>query len=101
MLIYEDNLKRSRAQQAASDAALRLTPFLRHTCLRLWRDDQGSDANDRQPACGRLAQEVTFVARLTSPARQAAAARAWAALSRCTATCWAKRHGKKGYPRFQ
>jgi putative transposase len=38
---------------------------------------------------------------LNAQARQAAAARVWAAISRFSAKCQAKRPGKKGYPRFR
>jgi putative transposase len=52
-------------------------------------------------ACSRLAHTVAFVAPLNSQTRQAAAARAWAAISRFSADCEAKRPGKKGYRRFR
>src|SRR5262249_14882814 len=66
----------------------------------------GIGANDLQRACSRLAHAFAFVAppSLTSQARQAAAARAWAAIQRFSATCQAKRPGRKGSPhtpRFQ
>jgi transposase len=48
-----------------------------------------------------LAQEYPFAARLHSQARQAAAARAWAASERVYTNCREQRPGKKGYPRFQ
>lgn len=48
-----------------------------------------------------LAQRYPFVANLNSQARQQAADRAWAAISRFYANCRAKIPGKKGYPRFQ
>src|SRR5262252_7652773 len=64
-------------------------------------DERGIGANDLQMACSRLAHAVAFVAPLNSQARQAAAVRAWAAISRFSANCRAKRTGKKGYPRFR
>ncbi len=51
--------------------------------------------------CAVLAQQVPFVAKLNSQARQQAADRAWTAISRFYANCKAKIPGKKGYPRFQ
>src|SRR5262249_61438347 len=100
MLIYEYKLKVTTAQRAASDEAIRVAQFVRNKCLRLWMDEQGVGATDLQTACSRLAHEFTFVARLNSQARQAAADRAWAAISRFYAHCTAHRPRKKGYPRF-
>src|SRR5215813_8166348 len=101
MLVYEYKLRVSSTQQAAIDEAIRITQFLRNTCLRVWLDGRRVSENDLQLACSRLAHAVAFVAPLNSQARQAAAARAWAAISRFYAHCQAKRPGKKGYPRFQ
>jgi putative transposase len=101
MLVYEYKLRLAPAQQAAIDEAIRIAQFIRNTCLRLWMDGRGITANDLQTACSRLAHTVTFVAPLNSQARQAAAARAWQAISRFYANCQAKRPGKKGYPRFR
>lgn len=101
MLIYEYKLRVSTAQRAAIDEAIRVVQFIRNKCVRLWMDEHGIGANDLQTACGRLAQEFAFAARLNSQARQAAADRAWAAIGRFYANCKAKRPGKKGYPRFQ
>jgi transposase len=58
-------------------------------------------ANDLQILCSRQAHEFDFAARLNSQARQAAAARAWAAIERFYTACHEQRPGKKGYPRFQ
>ncbi len=101
MLIYEYKLQVTPAQRIAIDEAIRVVQFIRNTCLRVWMDERGIGANDLQIACGRLAYEFAFVARLNSQARQAAADRAWAAIGRFYANCKAKRPGKKGYPRFQ
>src|SRR5262249_6154804 len=101
LLVYEYKLRVSSTQQAAIDEAIRITQFLRTTCLRLWLDGRRVSENDLQLACSRLAHAVAFVAPLNSQARQAAAARAWAAISRFYAHCREKRPGKKGYPRFQ
>src|SRR5258708_9689105 len=101
MLSYEYKLQITPAQQAAIDEAIRVAQFIRNKCLRLWMDGQGITANDLQIACSRLAHEFAFVARLNSQARQAAADRACAAISRFYANCTAQRPGKKGYPRFR
>ncbi|HEY1386990.1 MAG TPA: transposase [Ktedonobacterales bacterium] len=104
MLTLEYKLRGRPAQYAAVDEAIRTVQFIRNTCLRLWMD--GSDghhiaANDLQAHCAVLARQYPFVATLNSQARQQAADRAWAAISRFYANCRAKRPGKKGYPRFQ
>src|SRR5262245_50834484 len=101
MLIYEYKLQATSAQQVAIDEAIRVVQFIRNTCLRLWMEERGITATDLQIACSRLAHECAFVARLNSQARQAAADRAWAAISRFYANCRAHRPGKKGYPRFR
>src|SRR5262249_38623480 len=101
MLVYAYKLRLSPAQQAAIAEAIRIAQCIRTTCLRVWMDGRGITANDLQTACSRLAQTVPFVAPLNSQARQAAAARAWAAITRFSANCQAKRPGKTGYPRFR
>ena len=57
--------------------------------------------NDRHVLCARLAHDSPCAAALNSQARQAAAARAWAAISRFSTNCREQRPGKKGSPRFQ
>jgi putative transposase len=101
MLLYEYKLRLTRAQARAVDEAIRTTQFIRNKALRLWMDGRGVTANDLQLLCARLAQEYPFAARLNSQARQAAAARAWAAIERYYSNCRDRRPGKKGYPRFQ
>jgi putative transposase len=101
MLVYEYELRLSRAQQTAMDEAIRTTQFIRNKAVRLWMDGRGVSANDLQLLCARLAHEYPFAATLNSQARQAAAARAWAAIERFYTNCREQRPGKKGYPRFQ
>jgi len=100
MLIYEYKIDANQAQYAAIDGAIRTTQFIRNKCLRLWMDRHASK-NDLQVACAVLAHEYSFVAPLNSQARQAAADRAWSAISRFYENCKHKKPGKKGYPRFQ
>jgi putative transposase len=64
-------------------------------------DQRGVAANDLQMHCAVLARQHAFVAKLNAQARQQAADRAWAAISRFYANCKAKKPGRKGYPRFQ
>jgi putative transposase len=101
MLLYEYKLRLTRAQAAAIEEAIRTTQFIRNKAVRLWMDGRGVSANDLQTLCARLAHEYPFAAALNSQARQAAAARAWAAIERFYTNCREKRPGKKGYPRFQ
>ncbi|PZW28385.1 putative transposase [Thermosporothrix hazakensis] len=101
MLIYEDKLDGSKAQFAAIEEAIRTTQFIRNTCLRLWMDARGISRNDLQRYCAVLAKQFPFALSLNSQARQAAADRAWAAISRFYENCRLKIPGKKGYPQFQ
>ncbi len=106
MLTLEYKVRGNSAQFAAVDEAIRTVQFIRNACLRLWMDGHGGSgssvtANDLQAHCAVLAQEYPFAAQLNSQARQQAADRAWAAVSRFYANCRAKISGKKGYPRFQ
>ena len=101
MLLDEYKLRLSPAQAAAIDEAIRTTQFIRNKAVRLWMDGRGVSATDLQILCARLAQEYPFAAALNSHARQAAAARAWAAIERFYTTCREQRPGKKGYPRLQ
>jgi len=101
MLIYEYKLDGTKEQYAAIDEAIRITQFIRNKCLRLWIDRQGSNKNDLQGYCAALSREYPFAACLNSQARQAAADRAWAAISRFYGNCRNHQRGKKGYPRFQ
>jgi putative transposase len=101
MLIFEYKLDGSKAQEAAIDEAIRVCQFIRNKCLRLWIDEQGISKNDLQCYCAVLAKEYPFATRLNSQARQAAADRAWFAISRFYDNCKNHKPGKKGYPRFQ
>ena len=91
----------NKAQYAAIDEAIRVTQFIRNKAVRLWADTRGINRNDLQCYCSQLAKDYAFAARLNSQARQAAADRAWAAISRFYDNCKNHKPGKKGYPRFQ
>ncbi|HEY7350067.1 MAG TPA: transposase [Ktedonobacterales bacterium] len=101
MLILEYKLRVNKTQRAAIDEAIRTTQFVRNKALRLWMDGRGVGKNDLQALCAQLAKDFPFAARLNSMARQAAADRAWFAISRFYEHCKQKKPGKKGYPRFQ
>ncbi len=101
MLIFEYKLDGSKQQYAAIDEAIRIVQFIRNKCLRLWMDERGISKNDLQVYCAVLAQAYPFATRLNSQARQAAADRAWFAISRFYDNCKNHKPGKKGYPKFQ
>ncbi|GHO90684.1 transposase [Reticulibacter mediterranei] len=100
-LIYEYKLDGTNAQYSAIEEAIRTTQFVRNKCLRLWMDTRGTNRNDLQCYCAQLAKEYDWACALNSQARQAAADRAWAAISRFYVNCRNKKPGKKGYPQFQ
>jgi putative transposase len=101
MLIYEYKLDGSKQQYALIEEAIRVVQFIRNTCLRKWMDEAGVSKNDLQCYCAVLAHEYSFAACLNSQARQAAADRAWCAISRFYDNCKSHKPGKKGYPQFQ
>ena len=101
MLIYEYKLDATKAQSKAIDEAIKICQFIRNKCLRLWMDTGGISKNDMQCYCAMLAKEYSFASCLNSQARQAAADRAWDAVSRFYKNCKQGKPGKKGYPAFQ
>jgi putative transposase len=101
MLIYEYKLDGTKWQYAAIEEAIRTVQFIRNTCLRKWMDECGVCKNDLQCYCAVLAKEYSFASCLNSQARQAAADRAWFAISRFYDHCKNHKPGKKGYPQFQ
>jgi putative transposase len=100
MLIYEYKLAGTKKQYATIDEAIRVVQFIRNKCLRKWMDEH-STKNDLQMYCAALAKEYSFASLLNSQARQAAAGRAWFAISRFYENCKEHKPGKKGYPQFQ
>ncbi len=101
MLIYEYKLDGTQAHYAAIEEAIRVVQFIRNQALRLWMDTRGTNKNDLQCLCARLAKEYPFARRLNSQARQAAASRAWFAIDRFYDNGKKHKPGKKGYPKFQ
>src|SRR4051794_5088102 len=98
---YEYKLDGTAAQYRAIEEAIRTTQFVRNKCLRLWMDTRGTNRNDLQCYCAELAKAYAFAKALNSQARQSAADRAWAAISRFYDNCRNHKPGKKGYPTFQ
>jgi putative transposase len=103
MLIIEAKLKGTQAQYSKFDEAIRTGQFIRNTCLRYWEDNMGVTRNDLQKLCSVLAknQEIPWVKKLNSQARQAHADRAWTSIQRFYDNCRLGKPGKKGYPKYK
>jgi putative transposase len=101
MLVLEFKTYGKVAQFAAVDEAIRTTQFIRNKAIRLWMDGEVKSWVELSRHCALLAKEFEFANKLNSMARQAAAERAWASISRFYNNCKAKLAGKKGYPQFQ
>jgi putative transposase len=104
VLVLEYKAKTNQQQVKAIESAIKTTQFVRNKCLRYWMDASKED-NINGFALNKystvLRAEFPFVAQLNSMAVQAAAERAWFAVSRFYDNCKASKPGKKGYPRFQ
>jgi len=101
MIVLEFKLAGAGSQRAVLDDAIRATQFIRNKCVRKWRDERGVKPYDLNRYCALLAKEFDFVGKLNSQARQAAAERAAAAITRFYKNCREKTPGRKGYPQFQ
>lgn len=101
MLVLEVKLRGKQVQYEALDEAIRTSLFIRNKTLRYWLDNKGTGKNDLQKQCAVLAREFEWANKLNSMARQAAADRAWFAISRFYANCKANKPGKKGFPKFK
>lgn len=101
MLVLEFKVKAKPQQYSAIDEAIRTTQFVRNKCLRYWMDNVKVTGYDLNKYCAVLAKEFDFAKALNSQARQSAAERAWAAISRFFDNCKKQVAGKKGYPQFQ
>ena len=91
MIVLEFKLKGTSRQYQAIDEAIRTTQFIRNKCVRLWQEAWGTTLSDLSAYCRILAQEYAFVRKLNSMARQAAAERASAAITRFYAQCRSKK----------
>jgi len=101
MLVFEFKTYGKTNQYQALDEAIRTTQFIRNKAIRLWIDGQAKSWIELSRHCALLAKEFPFANNLNSMARQAAAERAWAAISRFYDNCKKKIAGKKGFPAFQ
>jgi putative transposase len=94
MLVFEFRAYAKSAQFVAIDEAIRTTQFIRNKCIRFWMDNPKVGKYELSKQCAILAAEFPFANNLNSMARQAAAERAWAAISRFYDNC--KKSGKSG-----
>ncbi len=101
MLVFEFKTYGKANQFQAIDQAIRTTQFIRNKAIRLWMDGQAKSWIELSRHCTLLAHEFPFANNLNSMARQAAAERAWAAITRFYDNCKKQVPGKKGYPTFQ
>ena len=101
MIVLEFKTYGKPQQYDAVDEAIRTVQFIRNKAIRYWMDNRGSGQNDLQKYCAVLAKEFPFANELNSMARQAAAERAWSAISRFYENCRKGVAGKKGFPKFQ
>jgi putative transposase len=101
MIVLEFKTYGKAVQFNAVDQAIRTTQFIRNKAIRLWMDGQAKSWVELSRHCALLAKEFEFANNLNSMARQAAAERAWAAISRFYENCKKKVAGKKGFPTFQ
>ena len=101
MIIYEFKIKAKQQQYTAIDEAIRTSQFIHNKCLRYWMDNGKVGKYDLNKYCAVLAKEFPFAEDLNSMARQAAAERAWSAISRFYENCKKEKPGKKGFPKFK
>jgi putative transposase len=101
MLVFEFKTYAKPAQFVAIDEAIRATQFIRNKCIRYWMENPKVSKYDLNKQCAILAAEFPFANNLNSMARQSAAERAWAAISRFYDNCKRKISGLKGFPSFQ
>lgn len=101
MLVFEFKTYAKPAQFLAIDDAIRVVQFIRNKCIRFWMDNPKVGKYELSKQCAILAAEFPFANNLNSMARQAAAERAWAAISRFYDNCKKKISGLKGFPSFQ
>ncbi|MBW4575226.1 MAG: transposase [Aphanothece sp. CMT-3BRIN-NPC111] len=101
MIVLEFKAYGKASQFSAIDEALRTVQFIRNKALRFFFDQLGKSQSDLNKYCAVLAKEFPFVNELNSMARQAAAERAWSAISRFLENCKSQTPGLKGYPQFQ
>lgn len=101
MLVLEFKTYGKPYQFSAIDEAIRTTQFIRNKSIRLWMDGQAKSWVELSRHCAILAKEFDFANKLNSMARQAAAERAWASISRFYDNCKKKVSGKRAFRLFR
>jgi putative transposase len=101
MLVLEFKTYGQPSQFNAIDEGIRVTQFIRNKSIRIWMDGGAKSWVELSRHCAVLASEFDFANKLNSMARQAAAERAWASISRFYDNCKKQVPGKKGFPSFQ
>ena len=109
MQVYEFKLDGKESQYKGISEAIRTTQFVRNKCIRVWEDEGKKPKAERKPferlsfnyLCSPLAKEFPFADKLNAHARQAAAERAWASVSRFYENCKKPGVKNKGYPKYQ
>jgi len=101
MLVLEFKTYGKPIQFSAIDDGIRVTQFIRNKSIRIWMDGGAKSWVELSRHCAVLAKEFDFANKLNSMARQAAAERAWASISRFYDNCKKKVACKKGFPTFQ
>jgi putative transposase len=101
MLVLEFKTYGKLSQFSAIDEGIRVTQFIRNKSIRIWMDGAAKSWVELSRHCAILAKEFDFANKLNSMARQAAAERAWASISKFYDNCKKQVPGKKGFPTFQ
>ena len=101
MLVLEFKAYAKPIQFAAIDDGIRVVQFIRNKSIRLWMNREAKSWVEISRYCAVLAKEFDFANKLNSMARQAAAERAWAAITKFYDNCKKQVPGKKGFPQFQ
>jgi putative transposase len=101
MVVLEFKTYGKPDQFKAIDEAIRVTQFIRNKSIRIWMDGGAKSWIELSRHCAILAKDFDFANKLNSMARQAAAERAWASISRFYDNCKKQVPGKKGFPTFQ
>ena len=101
MLVFEFKTYGKASQFTAIEEAIRTCQFVRNKAIRFWMDNPKATKYDLNKQCAVLASKFPFADELNSQARQSAAERAWAAITRFYENCKNKVPGKKGFPQFQ
>lgn len=102
MLVLEFKTYAKPNQFQAIDEAIRICQFVRNKSIRLWMDSGAKSCFDLNKHCAVLAKEFDFANKLGAMARQAAAERAWSAITRFYDNVKKGIKGRKvGFPKFQ